>query len=114
MDGVVSPLVITGRIVRDARHQVRSADGCASICFELQPPPGPRGKPRTYRVVKSYGSGAAAHYASSTLARQLRRGVLVIVHAAAEDAGRVSTLHGVDHIETPDLPRARNVTGESD
>lgn len=110
----VSPIVITGRIVRDARHQVRSADGCASITFDVQPPAGPRARPRTYRVVKTYGAGAAAHYASSARARQLRRGVLVVVHAAAEDTGRVSTLHGVDHIETPDLPGPRNVTGERD
>ena len=84
------------------------------MSFELQPPAGPGGKPRTYRVVQVYGEGHAAGFAARSRAQALRRGVRVLVHAAGEDAARgFSALAPVLKVETPDFT-PRNVTGEKD
>lgn len=107
-------LVITGQVSREAVASC-TTEGAWVLQLELQPPAGPRGKPRTYRISKPFGTGAAAAYAAKARARELRQGVRVVVTASGEDAGRgMSVLHGVDTINTPDLVRRDFTTCERD
>jgi|CXWL01.1.fsa_nt_gi hypothetical protein len=108
-----SAITITGHLLGDARHGWHAASAQWLLSFDFSPPAGPRGKARTYRVAKPYGSGNAAAYACSARANDLRKGVRVVVVAGAEDAAArgVSLLCGVDRIDTPDLTY-RNITGE--
>jgi hypothetical protein len=109
----VSPIHITGHLLADARHAWHGASAQWLLSFDFSPPAGPRGKARTYRVAKLYGSGHAAAYACSARAHALRKGVRVVVGATAEDATArgISLLHGVERIETPDITY-RSITGE--
>lgn len=112
----MSPITVHGHIVRAAESRLRRKwHGLRDqwvLCFDMRPPAGPSGKPRTYRVAVAYGTGHAASYACSNKARALRRGEAVVVHAQGEDTGRgYSLLYPVDMIDTPHI-RPRNVTGE--
>ncbi len=100
----MNALIVTGRLTADARAHITRGESW-QLSLELSPPAGPKGKPRRYLAVKDYGTGVAAAFACKGQARYLSRGVLVRVHAAAEDEMRGrSVLSGVDRIEAPDIP----------
>lgn len=110
----MSAITVEGHIVTAARSTMQRKSGVWQLTFDFQPPAGPNGKPRTYRVVKTLGSGNAASYACKNQEQILRRGVRVRVRASGEDVGRgISVLAPVELVETPDLV-PRNVTGERD
>lgn len=110
----MSAIVVEGHIVNAARSTLQRTSGMWLLTFDFQPPAGPSGKPRTYRVVKTLGSGNAAGYACKAQEQVLRRGVRVRVRAGGEDQGRgISVLAPVELVETPDIVQ-RNVTGERD
>lgn len=93
-----------GRLLQDARAGVGS-DGVWALRVEFAPPHTPTGRPRKYVAVQQLGTGEAAALVARSKARNLKRGVLVRVQAAAEDDKRGrSWLHGVQQIDAPDMP----------
>lgn len=99
-----SPIILTGRLHRDAQHRRRSADAGNQLSFELTLP-STSGRPMVARVVLDYGAGEAAAYATSARAKRWRAGVRMTVHAQAADHHRdgIMVLHRVQHIEELDL-----------
>jgi hypothetical protein len=100
----MSDVLRQGRLTDDARAGI-ARDGGWQLRVEFSPPHTPTGRARRYVAVKQYGSGEAAALVCKHAARSLKRGVLVRVHAAAEDDKRGrSWLHDVQRIEAPDMP----------
>ncbi len=94
---------ITGHLLRPAEAR-RTQAGEWQLHIELAPPPGPKGKPRTYRAHKVFGTGEAAALACRWRASQLQRGVRVRVQAAGEDEARGASLLGpLEWLDAPDL-----------
>ncbi len=99
----MSAIRLAGELRADAQSRI-DTQGTYLLMLDVLLPHEPPGNPVQVRAVKSYGTGPAAGLACAARARQLRRGVQVVITAAAlrRVRGRIEVAHLEDAM-APDL-----------